>query len=365
MSDAANLGKRAKRVLNALREAFDSGEYPPGRRLPGERSLAERFGVSRPTIRCAVSQLVSEGRIRTRHGSGTVACEPDLPAGRSATVAVMSEFDGDLLRRFQRFLLVRGFMLCAFSVAARHFDPEVERLFLERVRAEKHRALIAICSPLQPVNTDLLAALAADGTRVIHIEPFRLSRPDQEYLLPDYEAAGLLAGERLRALKCTAIAYVRMDVAPFEMLLERGFRKAVPDADCFLCPPNISQDRPAREQVVAFLKRLPRRAGLFCRSLDIARGIHAIAQQHVAAKDLRILGVNMEGPVADSPVDLLTFDRLALLEEAMAHVVRPEPSVIRRMIAPTLALKTAETSHESRPTGPLFPRHARRNFDEF
>jgi GntR family transcriptional regulator len=40
-------------------------------RLPSERELAERLGVSRPTVRRALEQMAAEGRVHRVHGSGT------------------------------------------------------------------------------------------------------------------------------------------------------------------------------------------------------------------------------------------------------------------------------------------------------
>ncbi|MFC5290338.1 GntR family transcriptional regulator [Actinokineospora guangxiensis] len=45
----------------------------PGGPLPGERALAERFGVSRTTVRKALTELMAEGRLTRVHGSGTFA----------------------------------------------------------------------------------------------------------------------------------------------------------------------------------------------------------------------------------------------------------------------------------------------------
>ena len=59
-----------RQVADQLRQMIDSGEYAVGARLPAERELAERFGLSRPTIREALIALEVEGRIRIRVGSG-------------------------------------------------------------------------------------------------------------------------------------------------------------------------------------------------------------------------------------------------------------------------------------------------------
>jgi GntR family transcriptional regulator len=49
-----------------------------GAALPSERELAERFSVSRVTLRQAVGELVLEGRLQRRQGSGTYVAPPKL-----------------------------------------------------------------------------------------------------------------------------------------------------------------------------------------------------------------------------------------------------------------------------------------------
>ena len=47
------------------------GSLPVGTKLVNEQGLAERFGVSRSSVREAVSALVTAGYLERRHGSGT------------------------------------------------------------------------------------------------------------------------------------------------------------------------------------------------------------------------------------------------------------------------------------------------------
>lgn len=57
-------------IAARIRGLIESGEFPPGSRLPGERDLAERFGVSRVTIREAEIALEAQGWIAIKTGSG-------------------------------------------------------------------------------------------------------------------------------------------------------------------------------------------------------------------------------------------------------------------------------------------------------
>ena len=57
-------------VMKKLQQLIDSGEYPPGGRLPPERELAERFEVSRPTVREAIIALEALDQVEVKTGSG-------------------------------------------------------------------------------------------------------------------------------------------------------------------------------------------------------------------------------------------------------------------------------------------------------
>lgn len=59
-----------RQVAEQIRALIEAGELKRGTRLPPERELAERFAVSRPTVREALIVLEVEGHIQIRMGSG-------------------------------------------------------------------------------------------------------------------------------------------------------------------------------------------------------------------------------------------------------------------------------------------------------
>jgi len=75
-----------KRLFQSVAEQIsgliDEGAFPPGTRLPGERELAERLGVSRVTIREAEIALQAIGRLEIKTGSGVYVSElmPEIAA---------------------------------------------------------------------------------------------------------------------------------------------------------------------------------------------------------------------------------------------------------------------------------------------
>lgn len=58
------------RIVEIIEASIDKGEYTPGSRLPPERELAEKFDVSRPTIREAIIALEVREKVEVKTGSG-------------------------------------------------------------------------------------------------------------------------------------------------------------------------------------------------------------------------------------------------------------------------------------------------------
>jgi len=63
-------------VADNIKKLIKDGAYPPGTRLPGERELAERFDVSRVTIREAEIALQALGYVNIKTGSGVYVLDP-------------------------------------------------------------------------------------------------------------------------------------------------------------------------------------------------------------------------------------------------------------------------------------------------
>ncbi|KRE18136.1 GntR family transcriptional regulator [Bosea sp. Root381] len=78
-----------RQIADQLRHLIERREYPAGGRLPPERELAEKLGVSRPSVREALIALEVEGRVRIRMGSGVYVV--DRPADAPALPAAPSE----------------------------------------------------------------------------------------------------------------------------------------------------------------------------------------------------------------------------------------------------------------------------------
>ena len=65
-----------------------------GDTIPAERHLATQLGVSRLTLRAAIDELVRDGYLDRRHGSGTYVTEPKI-----AQPLTLTSFSDDMRRR--------------------------------------------------------------------------------------------------------------------------------------------------------------------------------------------------------------------------------------------------------------------------
>jgi GntR family transcriptional regulator len=73
-------------VADALREQITSQEFPPGTRLPSERELMDRWGVSSRTVRVALDQLRAEGLVVSKQGSGVFVRKQSVPRRLSTDI---------------------------------------------------------------------------------------------------------------------------------------------------------------------------------------------------------------------------------------------------------------------------------------
>ena len=81
-----------------------SGALPEGSKLPPSREFAAQLGVSRPTVVTAYEQLLAEGYVRSRVGSGYFLCdlgEVELPAPPTPSPERLPLHNGPTSRPFE------------------------------------------------------------------------------------------------------------------------------------------------------------------------------------------------------------------------------------------------------------------------
>lgn len=77
-----------QQIADQIRDLIEHGGFEVGERLPPERDLAHKLGVSRPSLREALIALDVEGRVEVRSGSGVYvsAVPPDTASRRTGAL---------------------------------------------------------------------------------------------------------------------------------------------------------------------------------------------------------------------------------------------------------------------------------------
>ncbi|WP_055493272.1 PLP-dependent aminotransferase family protein [Streptomyces sp. TP-A0356] len=184
-----------KGLTDALREAVRSGRLAPGTRLPSSRSLAADLGIARNTVADAYADLVAEGWLTARQGSGTRVAERTPPAPRTAPAATPAREPGrpahDLMPgtpdlasfpRAEWLKAARRALTAAPHHALGYGDPRgraelrtalAEYLSRARgVRADPER--IIVCAGFSHGLKVLGAVLGARGVRSVAVESYGL-----------------------------------------------------------------------------------------------------------------------------------------------------------------------------------------------
>src|SRR5512143_2278562 len=66
------------RIQEHIAELILSGKLAPDTKIQSEREYSEDLGVSRMTVRRALTELVNEGLLERKHGSGTYVAKPKV-----------------------------------------------------------------------------------------------------------------------------------------------------------------------------------------------------------------------------------------------------------------------------------------------
>lgn len=343
--DANHLGRRAAAAYQALLAEIQSGRYTAGGRLPSERDLCAQLKVSRTTVRRTLKRLAEEKVIRSFHGSGTYLNSRRAAPRHLNTISLMYQCDEQTLTQIQNHALSHGYLLSVFSQIRTQWDPKAERQFLQQVKAQGHRGLLAFCSPIEPRNDDALQELDRSGVRVLHIEHYRTELPDQPYRLPDFRRAGHMAVVALLMAGYDRVFLHGMapGKSPFEQLIEQGVTQALEEhrhgfdrSRDFLDHPTCQTQAQYDRDVLKLARSVPAGNGIVSKASGMA---HQLLQRLRELKrrvpeDIGLIGIDVSGHPPPADVDELSFNRPQLLRRAIDEIVRPDWRAPRELVPP-------------------------------
>ncbi|MCK6489795.1 MAG: substrate-binding domain-containing protein [Planctomycetes bacterium] len=246
LADDASL---VDQVRERIDELLRSGSYPPGSRLPPERSLAERFGVNRLTVNKALGRFVDAGRLTRRVGSGTWVTDappPAPPAARALTLVDVFLPHNDRVGEGASAMLGRpGVIEGVHDYFRARRDPPVRTALayfrddaelaaaLQRVAGEPGTAQVVWWRP-GALALAALRALAGRGNPVCLVD-CREPACDTHLVASDNFQGGLVAAQALTDAGRRRLAYLTQPLDQ-ESLAERaeGVRRGALRADAQL-----------------------------------------------------------------------------------------------------------------------------------
>ncbi len=186
--------------------AIARGELAPGDRLPSQRELAERHGMSHMTVRHAIDELCHEGVVYVIPGKGLYVAQPKLDAESDPLLS----FTEEMTRRGQKASsqVLGAEMVAASTVLARTLGLEVgARLVrLARLRLVDGMPMALQTSYLPHVlcpgllEHDLGRSSLYEVLRSVYGLHLARSRRTAEAMLADAESAAALGLTRPAAL---------------------------------------------------------------------------------------------------------------------------------------------------------------------
>jgi DNA-binding transcriptional regulator YhcF (GntR family) len=341
------MGGRSMHVFLELQKEIESGRYAKGSKLPTEFQLCERFGASRPTVRRALSNLAGEGLISIRRGDGMYILwggqkkqEP-----QSKAIAIMSQFDQNILIALQDYLLRKGYLMPCYHQTESNWDLQLEKLFLEGIKNENLSGLLAFCSPHGSDNSDLLAEIANSSTRVIHIGPYKTELPAEEYIMFDYYKAGYLGAVTLMVSDYEKIMLASLRKSPHEALIEKGFLDALRDQNReddyvpYDIPTGIKNLPRVSAEVVDYLNGFKGKTGILTVAAPFANDLYELRERYnkKMPDEIGLLTISELPYMTSEHVDSLEFNRLDIMTMAIDMIIdnkKPakilEPPVLKK-----------------------------------
>lgn len=173
-------------IKERIQEALDDGVFSVGESIPSEMELCRIFDVSRPTVRQAIRELVSEGALKKEKGKGTFVANKKFNYGSIQ----------DIVTYYDK-LIKRG------------YDPKTDILEKEIIKATKKMSKkLKLDSQAKVIKIKRLRKIDGEPIVIItnHI-PYHLCPKLMEIDLEDKSLYRVIAENYGYKLKCSEVIF--------------------------------------------------------------------------------------------------------------------------------------------------------------
>lgn len=204
-------------VVDWIKNQINSRQFCPGEKIPSENELSDRFGLSRQTIRHAISILEEEGILTRMQGSGTYVsdnCFTNLEK-RTRIAVVTTYVDSYIfpktIQGIEKVLTEHGYSM---EIAFTNNMVEREKAILEDIIGKEDVAGMIIeptKSGLPNPNEDLYQSLMQKKLPMIFINSFYPNLEIPHVSMNDYNAAVKAVETLILAGHKSIAAILKMD----------------------------------------------------------------------------------------------------------------------------------------------------------
>ena len=307
---------KAVRISSTMEQEIRAGQFDPDKYLPGEDALAERYQVSRSTIRRVIEILDHEGVVVKEPNRGTMIAaaslrrsSPETPRQRTLTLAwAYAAYPDSMISNvtagIQKFVEERELNLQIFTSSTGH-EPVLDSI-------EKAAAFGVDGVILLPYNLDsyvesvrkviasgipvvTIADLAGSGVSSVASDDFGGAFQSVQYLIARFDRPCYFLGSTQETSSCTDrynAFCTAMREAGFESEIDSHTIGLDPDGQKPEYWPLAQKTLHPIELCQAVFDRIRLPASVFCINDYIARGLYQAAQERgvVIGRDLMVAG---------------------------------------------------------------------------
>lgn len=348
-------------VMERLKQDMRKGVIQAGDKIPSENELSEKFGVSRHTIRKALSILENEGLLEASHGKGTFCTKRERAGGSSHNIAVVTTYISDyifprLIQGIDHVLTEHGYSIILKNTGNSQTN---EAKALEDVMTKNIDGLI-----IEPSKSEIYCghmyqyeALERLHIPYVFIQGTYPRMQDKPAVIMDDVGGARMLTRHLISLGHRRIAGIfKIDDAQ-GMARHKGYSKALTEAGIAYDPDLVilfhTEDRETKPaaMVARFVEQGVKMDGIVCYNDQTAfEVIHVLNGKGIRVpEDISITGYDNSLISESGPVKLTTISHpkeklgemaAELLLEKIAGV-EDKDSKVERIVAPEMIIRNS------------------------
>jgi DNA-binding LacI/PurR family transcriptional regulator len=311
------------RLRGAIQAQIMDGTLQPGEALPSERTLQDKLGISRATVRQAIKSLINDDLLKSVVGAGTFVLKPQQSSPHNTLIGIIVP-DSNYYIYYPELASALSYRLrnAGYRVDTSIHNEQRETLseVVSSLLAQQVAAVV-IVAPTQRQSSQVLRQLRAEGVAIVLLTRYLDNFDDVDYIGADNQLIGHEATRHLIDLGHTGILHIAASRSSTALDRATGYVQAMQAAGL---PPKIviaSDERPSLppdlmqyvmnlEQIQLWDQVAQREiTGIFCFNDEMASWVQKEIRQFdlVVPRDLSLISVDNMPYAAFFDAPLTTF----------------------------------------------------------